>query len=191
MLSNDFLRKYYTVDDTIEFPGSRKITNPLAMNEFWTYVGSPYLNGFINEVKILKAFWIDRYYDPSEGPIEISYQRENKWDKRNFTEKDLAIDFMSNKVNGFFHTKIGELSDDCVLIATVEDDPNQYVVFWFDLDVSDCSIGRFKTDIVREEVLSDFSQWAAGLSEDNQENGLTGQRTREIPLRWFSGWISF
>lgn len=79
-----------------------------------------------------------------------------------------------------FHTKIHEFGDDVLILSKHND---TYWYYWFDCDVSDCCIGRFKTSDTEEEIIIEF------MKSINDNDFI--DEFLEIPNDYFTGWISF
>jgi len=60
-------------EDQIEYPRD-VVSNPLPYGEVWTYISSTFLNGFINYVKPIKIFLIDRYTPDNEDITDRNVQ---------------------------------------------------------------------------------------------------------------------
>lgn len=163
--------------------------NPLPLNTVWDYVSNTFLNGFINYVEIVEAHLLNRYHQMSET-IEanrLTTYREPagsfNWVKpsENLT-KQQVFDLFTQK-NRMMHTPLGCLQDDVIVLSRCKDenDATVYVYFWFDKDVSDCSIGRFVTEDSEEIVRQKFNAWLKNLK----------YTSTPIPTHFFQGWISF
>lgn len=82
---------------TEEYPTEPAI-NILPMNVCWEYMSVTFLNAFINYVRPMKAYLIDRYSDDEEKRTQL-YSK------------------FVNKTN--FHTDLSKLGDDVLLLAKV------------------------------------------------------------------------
>ena len=155
-------------DETVEYPQDIAL-NPIPMNTLWCYVSSTFLNGFINHVTPLKVFVLDRY-EPDK------------------TEK-------IKKLKRQIHTKLSQFGDDIIILSEIGE--NTYMFFWFDMDVSDCYIGRFETTDSKDEVIDSLTNWLNKQKEENEgeefyegiDNGIWDYH--ELPLSFLEGWISF
>ena len=66
--------------------------------------------------------------------------------------------------------------------------------FWFDMDVSDCSIGRIKTEDYKGFVVKSLENWLIEEFRNNKnheevhedENGF-----HKLPLSFIKGWVKF
>lgn len=155
-------------EDTIDYPNDIAL-NPIPMNTLWSYVSSTFLNGFINYVTPLKIFVLDRY------------------------EPDKTEEIKNLKKQA--HTKLGQFGDDIIILSKIGN--NVYMFFWFDMDVSDCCIGRFETTDSKNEVIISLTNWldeqkAENAGKEYQEmmdNGILNYH--ELPMSFLEGWISF
>jgi len=147
----------------------------------YSYIGSSFLEGYINHIKPIKAYLLERYR--TQGP-----KFEEKWNNMEFK----------------FHTKLSDLDDDVLILGETG---KHYYFFWFDCDVSDCSIGRQgKLNILKEDMIKWFDEYVNDLIEteyleyrnihreelektDEFSEAITGYR--EIPLEFFKGCIRF
>lgn len=160
-------------DDEVEYPNDVAL-NPLPMNTFWSYISSTFLNGFINYVEPLKVYVLDRYEDDkTDEVLNLSKQ---------------------------YHTELSQFGDDIILLGKIEnndDDLNKFMFFWFDMDVSDCCIGRFETTDNNETVCEALLNWLEEKKLENKgeifnedhDNGILG--FHELPKSFINGWLSF
>jgi len=161
---------YDYFNDIIEYPEINK--EILPYNILYEYISSTFLNGFVNYAKWFKCWLIDRYYS-NEAKTEniIKFNTDNHP-----------------------HTELGNLCDDIVLLGTMED---CYIFMYYDCDVSDCQIGRFKTEdqrfIIVDSVINYFKEEMEGKEniewKENTESGIRGYT--EIDCKLLTGWISF
>lgn len=138
--------KYF--DEEIDYPRD-VLSNPIPWNVCWNYISSTFLNGFVNYVdKWICGVVLDRYisngrhYPPLDGDMPYKDKME------------LISDF-NNGLIDTFHTELSMFEDDIVLLGKTGSD---YIWFWFDMDVSDCCICKFKTDDSDEEVIEEFKK---------------------------------
>ncbi len=146
-------------NDEIEYPNDVAL-NPLPMNTLWSYISSTFLNGFVNYVEILKVYVLDRYEDDKTDAV------------LNLTKQ--------------CHTDLRQFGDDIILLGKIEnneDSLNKFMFFWFDMDVSDCCIGRFETTDNNEIVFEALLNWL------EYDNGILG--FHELPKSFIKGWVSF
>ncbi len=118
-----------------------------------SYVPATFLNAWINEVELDKAFLICRYESLENNTKSLE----------EFVKRD------------DFHTDLKELDDDVLILAHEKNRANKWF-FWFDCDVSDCTIGRFHC-LKHDEVIRDFESFC--------------RKALEIPLNSIRGWISW
>ena len=138
--------KYFT--KRVEFP--ELSGELLPVNTLWEYVSSSFLDGIINHYNIIGWFVVDRYiYDGMEFIDTI--------DDLTHEEKLERIEHV--RENGLENHKllIREFEDDIIFVGKSVSEENTYCFFYYDCDVSDCSIGRFVTDDSEEVVLSEIA----------------------------------
>lgn len=196
---SDFM-KYFDMD--IEYP-SHVAIDILPWNTLWQYISSTFLNGLINYVKPIKIFVLGRYrgWDDEcdkEGDCKLRAHIQEPPGSGNW------IDFVGTKAQVFecatepgrlYHTNLNMFGDDVLVLARPEDEfghwaselENMYYFFWFDCDVSDCFIGRFKTVDKEEEVISSFCEYV----KSKRTMGYKDEPERELPLHAWQGWVSF
>ena len=176
--------------DDMEYP-KNIIDNPIPYGEVWTYVSSTFLNGFINYTDPLACFVIDRYTSPDKEEIQF---KEFKGMKKDLIESILSNDFK------MVHTKLNCFDDDIIILGKIDSNDelfNSFIFFWFDMDVSDCSIGKFKTSDSEEDVIQSVINWLDNEKEFNKDsefcpgldNGIINY-TR-LPLTFLKGWMKF
>lgn len=99
----------------IEYPGGDAKLDGLPRDTFWSYVGSGYLDGLINEIAIVQAWMVTRYEDGGHAKAVRA-------------------------IEGAIHPDLCR-HDDVIVIGTSHGGTQTWV-FWFDRDSSDCCIGR-------------------------------------------------
>jgi len=188
-------------EDNIEYP-SEVAHNPIPYGTIWTYVSSTFLNGFINYVNPIGCYLIDRYTPDNENISDrcISYQKkdDNKWLKFDGTKGELKDKILSGEFK-MYHTKLDCFGDDIVILSEIETEnevTGKYMFFWFDMDCSDCSIGKFETTDTKEQVIESVINW---LEKDKSENiNKTVEKYSDsgivnytkLPLSFLKGWIT-
>lgn len=176
-------------EDNIDYPNNI-MENPIPYNICWSYVSSTFLNGFINYVEPIKVFVIDRY---SSNKEEVTCE-QFKGTKRELKDKIISGDIKP------FHTDLGCFNDDIMILAEFEhekDELNHFIYFWFDCDVSDCVIGKFKTEDTKEQVIQSLVNFLEQRKEENKDfeieehmdNGILNYT--ELPLSFLNGWLKF
>lgn len=184
--------------DTIEYP-KEIIDNPIPYGEAWTYVSNTFLNGFINYCTPIACYVVNRYTpeteDISDNKVYIRKHDDTKSNEFVGTKKELIDLFIQDKLD-IYHTTLSCFSDDIVIIAKVEErESNKYIFFWFDMDVSDCSIGKFKTDDSQEQVIESVENWLTEEFKNNKEHEaehtIESSGYFKLPLSFLSGWIKF
>lgn len=162
-MTQDFEDKY--LPDCQDYPDIAGEILPLGT--FYQYVSSSFVNGFLSCAKsTLKAFLIHRY-----GKEEENIKN--------------ACDFNSSN---HVHAELGLLGDDILLLSKSEH--GEYWFFWLDCDVSDCCIGRFKTDDLQEVVIESFIEYV----KDRQKamgNPNSEKPPLELDISKLCGWIKF
>ena len=177
------LERYF--NDFVDYPKDIAV-NPLPFNVMYNFVSSTFLNGFINYVEIRKAFVLSHYYkwDEYKKHIVTIQSKNNKPYKKLFINKNDIYNALI-KPGAKFHSELDrDFNDDVIILARAgETDTGMcYYYFYYDLDCSDCSISRF---IVKEaEYLLDRKFIKHIESFDYIDN------YKEIPMHYFSGWIS-
>ena len=129
--------------DCYEFPDNSKLVGGVPPDTFYGYVSSTYLNGFINYVDIVKVILIERYTVFCHDEEEIAKKRKI---------------FLEG-----CHCKLGELGDDVAILSKSGND--DFYIFRFDCDVSDCCIGHYVRDDGEsdDDVISIFMNWIDSL----------------------------
>jgi hypothetical protein len=178
-------------EEKIEYPGySIGEGDILSFGIMYIYVSVSLLNGMINYAgKPLRAYVLDRYRKWNEyfDKLKIVSFREppdvitGKWEKKYCNTKAEIYDLLI-QANRTYHTDIEIFQDDVLLLSKIGE--NSYWFFWFDRDVSDCCIGRFKTSIDKAIVVESFDNYV-------RENCSNNDGHRVLPNHCFSGWISF
>jgi hypothetical protein len=103
-----------------------------------------------------------------------------------------------------FHTELNCFRDDIVILAEIEAEnydsnnkPNKFMFFYFDEDVSDCCVGKFKTNDSKEEVIQSIINWLereklnniGEIVKEHTESGIINYI--ELPLSFINGWVKF
>ena len=159
--------------------------DPIPYGILWTYISSTFLNGFINYVEPFGFYVLNRYSDLSddisdrEAHVQEEVNRRN-WFIFNGTKGEL-IDKLISKEYSMYHTKLDSFGDDVVIISEIGE--GKYMFFWFDMDSSDCSIGRFETTDSKEEIIQSIKEW---INSEENLNGYT-----DMPIEILQGWLSF
>jgi len=178
-----FVETYFKT--TIEYPRNI-LADPLPMNTLREYISSTFLDGFINYVEIKKAFVIGRYTKWDEEPdndihiMEPAGSRE--WKTFKPKTKLEAFNLLTEKDRVFHSNLDTAFSDDVLLLAK---DSDVWVFFWYDRDCSDSCIGRFQTPDSDVVVIDSFVKYVKQLKIDEYY-----EEEKEIPLHYFSGWLS-
>lgn len=189
-------------DETVEYPTDIAY-NPMPWNVCWSYISSTFLNGFINYVNPISCYVVNRYTKESENiskrGVIIRNKGEYDWQKFKGTKKEL-IDLIVSEEKEMSHTDLSCFGDDIIVLAEIEDERNnkkgynKFMFFWFDRDVSDCSIGRIKTEDYKEFLVESLGNWLAKEFGDNKKHEeKCGDESgfHKLPLSFFKGWVKF
>lgn len=191
-------------NDNIEYP-KNIADNPIPYGEVWTYVSSTFLNGFINYAKPVACYVVNRYTleneDISDRNVSICDKGEfGKWHEFSGTKKEFIELIVSGKKE-MYHTSISCFSDDIIILARIEEDyknekgMNKFIFFWFDMDVSDCSIGRFKTQHCERQVIESVENWLEEEFNKNRNHESDHVEAEagfyRLPVEFLKGWIKF
>ncbi len=170
--------------DREEYPREKVLADPLPWNVLWDYVAHSLLDGVVNYCKPSKAFLLSRYLR-WEGPTEVDGSLHKTHGER--------VDFLLSNPDS--HTRLSKFGDDVLMLGRIDEEtvlmqrPDMagdlagcrcYIFMWFDMDVSDCSVGRFYTSDSEAEVHRKFEEYCKSRSVEG---------VREIPLSYFQGWI--
>ena len=182
-------------DDAVEYP--KWEGEILPFGTFYEYAGTTVLDAFINHVTIISAFVISRYSRWDEIiDNEISYMEGNEWKQIDNITKKEAYDLLISKDN--VHVKLDTYFNDDVLILARKEDTDEFWFFWFDRDVSDSCIGRFKSVLPEKKIIKLFENYVEemNIKENVTQTGDVRKMTntleeyKSIPLSYFKGWIS-
>lgn len=144
-------------------PSSREYANPTDPAQ----VDISSSGWSINYVKPVKAFVIRRYSDDGEDSELV--EKVKKWhDEQQY------------------HTKLNVFGDDVLLLGRSE--RGDWWYFWFDCDVSDCSIGKFE-DELGADVPTEFAAYVEERAKDLARPGLP--EVHELDVKKICGWVSF
>lgn len=170
--SLEFFDRYFN-GNILEFPNPSR--DNLLANEFgegilWEYISHDFLNGFINYVKILGAFGINRYRHPSE--------------------KDINNIYLST------HPNLAAYQDDIIILA-LSKECGRYFYFYYDRDVSDCMIGTFMTNDEPCNIWENFLvhvhtknySFCESYLNVSKEEVDRNKDYHPIQLKKLSGWI--
>lgn len=197
MKTNKKIWDYF--DDTIEYP-KNVIDNPIPYGEAWTYISSTFLNGMINYANPISCYVVNRYRK-EDDMVQASVCDRGKfgnWYNFKGTKKELINAIISGDKE-VYHTKLSCFEDDIIIVAKIEDDysddNNKYIFFWFDMDVSDCSIGKFKTTDSEQMIICSVENWLTEEFTKNKEHEERHEADSpgyyKLPLSFLKGWISF
>lgn len=191
-MTNKNILDYF--DKVVEFP-TEQIINPFPFGELWHYVSSTYLNGFVNHITdVIAVFQIDRYTAEAEI-VKTSYTNELSGSTYFEGTKQELRDIVRQDIAKFSHTDLNMFADDIIILGHISS--NNYVLFYYDCDVSDCKIGKFKTsdsvDDIRQSIIN-YLDKEKSYNEDcvvieNMDNGIINWC--ELPKSFISGWVSF
>lgn len=180
-------------DDSIEYP-NKVAHETLPYGTIWWYISYTFLNGIINYTKPISCFVLDRYRTLEEDLSDRNITVCNKgsfgnWHKWEGTKKEL-IDAIVSGEKEMHHTNLSCFLDDIIILSEIEtniqDDKKRYMFFWFDIDVSDCCIGKFETTDSKEEVIQTVKNM---LNEKKREEYI--MEYHKLPITFIKGWASF
>lgn len=139
-------------EENSECPHSDDMIEGVPKNTFWEYVNSGYLDGFINLIKIEKAWMITRYEESGHADEIV-------------------------KIEEMAHAKLCR-HDDVIVVGTTRDGTQSWL-FWFDRDSSDCCIGR--SDAPVEAMIDEARKITSGFLPhyeiDKALGGLRGWKS--------------
>lgn len=173
--SQEFFDKYFG-GDIIQFPDPSRdnlLANEVGEGILWEYISHTFLNGYINHVKILGAFGINRYRHPCEKDINDIYKTH--------------------------HPVLSAYQDDIIILALSKShDCDRYFYFHYDRDVSDCMIGTFMSDDEPCVLWENFLVHIHSLNKSFCDSYLNipeeeVERNKEyhpIQLKELKGWIT-
>lgn len=157
--------------DHYEFPNVadvQLITKESNSGILFEYVSNTYLKAYINSVRLVAGYGVTRYTALADKDIEDIYINSN----------------------------LSDYDDDIVLLAI--SDEGTYYFFYFDCDVSDCMIGTFKYNHMKqEEILSLFDEWVKGYNKSmftqyrrENEKPEDVDTLFRIDIKRLKGWIT-
>lgn len=174
-----------------EYPGGNLAEEFLPPGVFYEYVSGTFLNGLINYLHIENAYVLTRYQRMDEALENRSHK-----DLEGLT-KEQAIELFNSSDHStrlFVHSRISMFEDDVVMLCRTEAGRYWYVLWW-DMDVSDCCIGRFLSSKWDErEVIDEFHNWVQGAVYANTHTYQPPEH-RHAPIalnvKHFEGWLQF
>ena len=168
-------------DECVSYPQDIAL-NPLPVGTLYEYVSSTFLNGFVNFVFIERAYLLNRYTNPTDVFDKLGTTVQEPPGSLNWVtladllgpeaNRDRAIRILFQK-GRTHHVDLSNLSDDVLILARVKDwhdganESQMYYFFWYDMDCSDCFIGRFITNDPVERVTELFDQHAKKINEEH------------------------
>lgn len=186
--SNKFMGYF---DASVDYPRDYAF-NPLPVGTLYCYISSSFLNAFVNNVTIVKAFvlgksldWNEELRDPDSAYVNV--KQDHVWTRINVRTKHDIFNAITQE-GAIFHSKLdNDFKDDVLVLGKAFDSDKtiyQWVFFWYDRDCSDCCIGKFETDaaVKDEDVVEAFGNFC-----NSPDRGQYG--SREIPLHYFRGWL--
>lgn len=177
---------------SLDYPGDRLIIYPIEIGTDYNYVASSYLDGFINYGTLVKLFvvgrcrdWFEDFESDDRNTVMINDSKTGgyNWVEKFYKDKDELFNLVTqpNAVSNLCLSQ--HFQDDVVILKRLTNfSENQWIYFWYDMDSSDCSIGRFTTDDNDQTVIQKFTEFVK-----NSEANKFGER--EIPLHCFNGWV--
>lgn len=177
---NAFIQKYFR--DTVQYPSSALLAGEiLPLGTYYSYVSSTFLNGLLNYVIPFSVILLDRYssmddlIEADDLPAYMEPAGSLNWVKPTEAMPKSKVVELYTQPGRTFHSKLDTFRDDILILGRVG---NHYWFFWFDMDVSDCCVGRFITEDDESEVLR------------NLRDALDYPST-PIPLHFLQGWVRF
>lgn len=170
-------------DKQIEYP-KNVAENPLPVGVCYDYIGSSFLDGFINLTRkgFLYCFVLNRYT-----------REDYKLESFNNKTKVEVINDINSGAEEFYHTKFNKLEDDVLILSRINE--NMYMFFWYDMDCSDCMVGRFETydspEVIKaslmQHLIKEYRDHKEHEEHHEDENGF-----HELDVNKFlKGWVSF
>jgi len=186
-------------DEEVEYPNNVAL-NPIPYGVVWQYISSTFLNGFINYVEPFGCYVVNRYTLESATLSKKKLIDIEASEREEFTgTKKELIDLIVSEKKKMCHTNLGCFEDDIFIVAKIADeiegDFGRYMFFWFDMDVSDCCIGRFITCDSEDEILKSLENFLHENYVENKEHEESHSEDslgyHKLPLSFLRGWISF
>lgn len=175
-------------DDQVDYPKDI-VNNPIPINTCWHYISSTFLNGFVNYIKPEILVLLDRYTSPND---QLVFKEET------YTKSEL-LELVVNGKLSTAHTNLGMFEDDIIIIGKDRSNPDSdiYMFMYFDMDVSDCSIGRFSTTDDIGDVGTKLFSWLNKLVKSknidmirpNIDNGICDYTVLDPSI--IKGWVEF
>lgn len=202
---NDF--KY--LDYGVEHPKIGGVILPLGIE--YIDVSSSFLDGFINYYLPLRAYLLNCSIDwdttfekddipeilmSSKAPllhdakytvIKSEYEGYNRL--RFPTKRDIYTATLKNAKYMETNTSISMFRDDVVILGKSRLLSNEYMVFYYDTDVSNCCIGRFQTEDTQQEVIKEFDRYE--LYERPENRGYYNGQPKPLTMDVFRGWLKW
>lgn len=157
--------KYYT--EQVDYPRALQ-GEILPWGVEWNYIGHLVLAGFSLYAKPISLFMLERYSVWDALPEQDDYIHNLKFgfDTTKHTRIDTfnaLVEDITSKDGDISYHDLNSLDDDFLMLGKINDCVNGYLTFWYDKDVSDCCIGRFKTEDSEEEVIAEFNRYVNSL----------------------------
>lgn len=168
-MQKDFQNKYFNSFSDYLSPYTED--EPFKNGHCYCYVSDTLLNGIINYIKPIKAFLMDRYNE-------------------DLLSKNKALELFNS--NSESHTNLSIFRDDVIMLA-YEKESKFYWYLWFDMDCSDCVIGRFKTEDSEKQVIKSFEEWVKDTQKtfcDDYHPERKGEAI-ELNIKYINGWVRF
>jgi hypothetical protein len=149
----------FNPDLVLDYPEVGQL--PFINGCLWSYVSSDLLDGFVNYGDIVCAVAMSRYNTPEENREALA----------NYGLDDPP------------HAVLADLTGDDIALLKYAGDEN-YWVFYYDGDVSDCIIGRFKARPEHSLVTALFLEWLGTVK-------APAAPWRRLDPKMLQGWISW
>lgn len=194
---------YDYFDECVTYP-QNQVHNMLPYNELWEYTSYTLLNYVITQTTPIKVFVVDRYRGHNE---ELSTHLK---DAPTITKIELIKKVQNDKELAYYISNLDIFKDDIIVLSTIEasynewedeyKDYNHFCFFWFDRDVSDCVIGKFRTEDTEEQVIESLYEMLKNAApnfkpndvfdpEPNIDGGVCGYH--ELPVEFAKNYASF
>ncbi len=178
---NEGMNAYF--DDGVDYPltstSGTLLDEILPFGTMWSYVSSTFANGLLNCGKLRHAVLLNRYNGMDNEEEGFSYGGEKYHTKR------ATINAWKSDTNPF-HLDLSRFGDDVLIVNHLGD--NAYLYIWLDCDVSDCIVGRFRTDDSADKIEAAL---IASAIAGAQGYGHSENTPVILDVNHIRGWISF
>lgn len=134
-------------DHTVEYPGV-DLFDGMEWGIFYHYVNNWFVQGALCLVGQRVRAWLLERYEAFDPDRLAEVERKTTENPHRWIEWD-------------------EFEDDIIVLAR-GDKPGEWWLFWFDRDVSDCSLGRFRTEDDADTISANIDRWINGRTDHGQ-----------------------